>query len=1236
MPANEEFWRSPRRMHVVFAVSTLVLTVATVLMLMADYDDEWKVYQREFSRLDAERAQREERLIADAAYVEREEALIKEKQAAQANLAKKQSEIDAVKRDIADLETVELALSREVKFKRAERDKARADYDLAVRDNEPQERREQLKRVFDDVQETVASMERQLEETTAALNQKNAALRELNSELDEVVAKLKDHTKEYDRIRSDRLAKEPESIVARTKKQIVNLPLLDLNPTTKINQIWLPDLKINLGGMKDVPRFDRCISCHLASDRVAAGNVPEFPHDEYPHPFSTHPRTDLFLTAASPHPQAKFGCTICHDGQGSGTSFQNASHTPNNPLIAEEWKEEYSYFHNHFWENPMFPDRFQESTCLKCHHGVTELDEHPQFGTSAPKVVKGYDIVLKMGCFGCHEIRGYDGLKSIGPDLRLEPNTPEQAEKIAADPNAVPGTLRKVGPSLRHIKSKVTTSWAQYWVEEPKRYRPDTRMPQFFHLSNQQDEMAKKYGPVEIAGIVAFLMDRSEDFEELSPAEGYEPDAERGKHAFATRGCLNCHKHADFPKSDADFGPDLTKVHEKLLPGEAGFGWLYTWIRQPDHYHARTKMPDLFLDPEVKEGVTIDPAADIAAYLQQGGSKNFGLLEWNGPGMDPETSALDELVQMYLAKAITMRSAQAAMIDGKLPSNMTEENIKGDEIELFGEKITEEMKLRYVGRRTISRYGCYGCHDIPGFEDARPIGTALQDWGRKDPSKLAFEHISEYLHNFGEPNGTSTQKRAELAILNAKNDSFPENENPETELAVAYFYDEINHHGRPGFAWQKLRAPRSYDFRKIETKGYDERLRMPKFPLTEEENEAVVTFLLGLVASPPAEQYVYTPSGPAKDRLEGERLLKKYNCTGCHIVEMPEILAAVDAEELFATDTSGEYEEALELLYKLTPVHQGETGKQLYMPETEDSEARELPIVSFHGMATLTPDPELPIEEQEYAFQIWEPLQVGEKLLLPSEPMLVPARQLVSANQGRGGEFARFLVDYLIEQDGQLQQADAWQMSPPPLYKEGIKVQTPWLYNFLKNPDRLRFSTILRMPKFNMSDEEAQTLANYFAAVDGVEYPYQDIPQRDPPYLTKQDAMYPHYLEEAWKLFNIPRPDGLCVKCHQFGGMEYSSTDPKDKRGPNLDRVQARLRPDWTLLWIFNPKWITPYTAMPQNFKKSQPQFPQYFGGEGDKQTRAIRDALMNYQRLMENHEKIAGGQTAPEPAGGQ
>src|SRR5688500_9235451 len=85
-----------------------------------------------------------------------------------------------------------------------------------------------------------------------------------------------------------------------------------------------------------------------------------------------------------------------------------------------------------------------------------------------------------------------------------------------------------------------------------------------------------------------------------------------------------------------------------------------------------------------------------------------------------------------------------------------ESELKGAEKELVvrGSADLLQQKLRYIGRKTIAKYGCFGCHDIPGFEDAKPIGTGLADWGRKDPAKLAFEHITHYIGGHGTPHST--------------------------------------------------------------------------------------------------------------------------------------------------------------------------------------------------------------------------------------------------------------------------------------------------------------------------------------------------------------------------------------------------------------------------------------------------------------------------------------------------
>ncbi|MCA9056208.1 MAG: c-type cytochrome, partial [Planctomycetaceae bacterium] len=662
--------------------------------------------------------------------------------------------------------------------------------------------------------------------------------------------------------------------------------------------------------------------------------------------------------------------------------------------------EEHHWHSNHFWEQPMLPNPFVEATCLKCHHQVVELGVSQKHGASAPKVFEGYELIKEYGCYGCHPINGYDGSRPIGPDLRLEPGSEAEALAIAADPNQVAGRERKVGPSLRHIAQKVDRDFLTYWTEEPKRFRPDTRMPQFFELTNQQDHLAGLLQPVEIAGIAAYLEANSESITLLHPREGYQPDAERGKTLFGQRGCLACHSYNDeeFAGIKQSFGPDLSKIHEKIKAGEDGFAWLYTWVKNPMLHHPRTRMPNLYLDPEEKGDSYVDPAADIAAFLLAGGATDFPAMELpgvhlgvvvtgsdagavvqevlldspaeratvdvngkmslalrmgdvitsvNGQSVTDEVSLnaaiaalpnraeatlaierngrpatattrvctpLDDLVRLYLGKSLPAAQVEEAFEkrqyplsglawtakpDGTMPT--ISEFIKGDEVELAprsqGEQVSAEdwevRKLQYIGRRTISQYGCYGCHDVPGFEEARPIGTALQDWGRKDTSQLAVEHIEEFLHHHGEPDGSPTAAVVEEIVHREFNDGTATHD----EKMKAFFYESLQHHGRPGFIWQKLRAPRSYDFEKTATKGWDERLRMPKFPFNDQQIESVATFVLGLVADPPEEPYLYQPQGAAGAIVEGERLLAKYNCAGCHILDMPGIDYNVDIRE---------------------------------------------------------------------------------------------------------------------------------------------------------------------------------------------------------------------------------------------------------------------------------------------------------------------------------------------------
>lgn len=1451
MPATENFLWNQKKLHVVFAISCVVLLASIFIMLVQDYSDDWRGYQRTNVELQAKAKERDIQQLRTDKFEQQQAALASEGRRLRKQLdgefGEVASELDKL-RDRAVRRRDALAL--DLKNKNAKRDEAKGVHGLAIghvtaeRDAELQAKVVEAQADADatrleledaqaeldaigvpDPRSLVLYLEKRVAEAKAVVEADAKEYEEAKTEslgeevvqaryqtLQRVKATLQAIESDYSSVRSsvgdvegvdesevqragqlyevarlsqaidvnekdskkleadlqlvqDSLEKlKPDNAVSKFKNALMKLPIIEgFNGPRRVKQDWLPELHLTLG-MTQIARFDRCRTCHINMDRTVSGGKPAFPHGEpsesddldvwltegkVPHPYSTHPNTDLFVTASSPHPVSKFGCTICHAGQGSGTSFGNAEHSANDPHQGHEWEDEYHWHPNHFWEYPMLPERFQESGCIKCHHDVVELAENPEFGNSAPTATKGFQLIQKYGCFGCHEIHGFDGGDPIGPDMRLEPQTAEQQKRIDEDSSQVAGLYRKVGPGLRHVAAKTTADFIANWSEIPSRFRPSTKMPQFFalrsHLTDPEvAEQTDDYEAVELAGISQVLVDGSQPIDLLKPEGGYQPNAERGKAYFSEKGCVACHIHEDVPGTTSDFGPNITDIHLKVNRnvGSVGFSdWLYTWVKEPTRYHARTKMPV----PDVGgfEGVDgwTDPAADITAYLLSFGEKKTFETR---PVKD---DVLDELVTLYLRKARFSKKAVDQILESRqmpLPSS----KLKGDESVLATEDKTpvvddeawRQRKLAYVGKRSISRYGCYACHDIPGYEDSRPIGVALQDWGRKDTSKLGLEHIADFLQHHGEENGAITDLKtdneflvrasrlmygkgkyadqlvfssgesgavvsedgasvqvtlsagatvSDLVDLGRSSELFrveaPDDQmgrelpvemlvgvrlplakstdarvedgmamatagatDParlEPEMRHAYLYDSLLHHGRPGFIWQKLRAPRSYDYRTAETKAYDERLRMPKFPLQEDEVEAIATFVLGLVADPPAEEYLYRPDERTKTRIDGEFLMAKYNCTGCHMVEMPEFTVAVDVDEDVVPSSTGDnYKSAFDLLAHMRPARSPFTGDQRKL--VVDEEDVELPVATFRGLEALAPDPEDDFVDQEATFQLWETVEFGSEedsmRVLPGGQLTLLESKVLDRGEGRGGDWAQWLVEYLMQKrTGRTRdlaaRSLAWQSAPPPLYQEGFKVQTAWLHKFLLNPMKVRHTTVLQMPRFNMSDEEATILANYFAAVDGVPFPYNSGEATSDEYvaaqseaLTEAGKLEGDYLDQSWSTLNglsdgvhspINATAAKCLGCHSVGGLQYQAkpNDPTAVQGPDLRRVQERLRPDWVLLWLHNPKWITPYTSMPVNFSKTKEgELPTLFKGDSESQIVGTRDALLNYTKLME------------------
>jgi cytochrome c551/c552 len=1169
-----------------------------------------------------------------------------------------------------------------------------------------------------------------------------------------------------------------------------------------------------------------------------------------PHPFASHPRLDLYVSDSSPHRMATFACTICHEGQGSATEFKWASHTPNSPTQAETWTREQGWMDNPHWIFPMYAQRFTESTCLKCHHEVVELESSEKFPVApAPKVAHGYQLIRKYGCFGCHEVNGFDGpAKRVGPDLRLEPNyfavaqeltrglparekkfadllkqelakklgnstvaevqkefqaavgeqfkyetektalgtstapdkdallakategaeaakkkvdalakTLEPVRKTLSAINAhrdrlarvrqlgvqltahpedhaararlrgildedaqekngefgqtltpaehkfagmlkdveVPGSLRKAGPALRYIGQKLDQPFLYDWLNDPQNFRTTTRMPKFFnlhdHLQESEDaeslHLAQKMEPIEIRGVMAYLTDYKQDFVPLQEPEGIDPGTPeekltRGKFQFETRGCLACHTHVEFPDvskyrkaEDIVQGPDLSNINLKFAKDRnpRGRSWLYSWIKDPTRYHARTVMPNLFLNPELHPKKAppdpmnpepdryFDPAADIVEYLlskpvpPEGAAKSVENLDWKPVpeatmNLADITGAVDDLntlVLEYLTEAFPAMAEDYR--DHGIPPEL-ESELKGAEKELVvrGSADLQQQKLRYIGRKTISKYGCYGCHDIPGFEDAKPIGTGLADWGRKDPSKLAFEHIAEYLEHHGHAAGG--RKDSPPQEGHASSRSVAAAEVKDTAEADEYFHHQLEAGNRIGFLYQKLQEPRSFDYKKTQNKRYNERLRMPQFPFTAEQRESVITFVLGLVAEPPRDKYLYKPSARDTALIAGKKVLEKYNCGGCHVLETEKWKISYPSGEFGKQATNSTYPFLLPHYSPTELASQGATDNrnELHsvvsgMPANAAADGKPIAIDESDGTALENGSP-YDRAAVKYALDLYKPTLIdGGAYITGQNAVMFASRTIDEKYPATGGVLARYLVPRVTRYEKQSNPnasgAEAMGWVPPPLVGEGTKVQPNWLHDFLLDPYPIRPAVFLRMPKFNMSSAEATDLVNYFAAHDNAKYPYELTPTRQDSELSRKEQEYRELLAPADikdpsrsarfdHAMQVVTNNNFCVKCHQVG--HFVPAGGPRALAPNLADVYRRLRPDYTRNWIANPKMILPYTSMPVNipYDEAAPHHggisQSLFRGTAEEQVEALVDLLTNFDQYAKSNTQIS------------
>jgi mono/diheme cytochrome c family protein len=400
-------------------------------------------------------------------------------------------------------------------------------------------------------------------------------------------------------------------------------------------------------------------------------------------------------------------------------------------------------------------------------------------------------------CLKCHEgVNKVPVLKEIGNKINEGKELVQTygcyaCHKVDGFENAP-----KPGPSLEKVAGKLSKDWIKNWIWNPFNFNEHSRMPSYFNqVNNQKPEFLKK-SIAEVNAMADYIWKNSESYTAQWSYTG--GSAEKGKELISKVGCLGCHQveglDDQLMKAANRRGPYLKGLGSKLDPD-----WLVTWLIKPSHYQSDTIMPSFRL--------TAAEANNIAAFLLASKNKKFESLKL----AEIDKESRDEILVTYFSTFETLEVAKNKL-----------------------ESLNDDERTYELGKRSISKYGCYSCHAMEGFDDLTPIGPELNGFGDKPTTQLGFGHVK-------------MEHRLDTWTLN------------------------------------HLQNPRQWDVG-VERK-YGDLLKMPNFYMKKEHAEKITTFLLGQVNEkiPPAglRNLSYHEGVAAK----GAVVIAKYNCMGCHKID---------------------------------------------------------------------------------------------------------------------------------------------------------------------------------------------------------------------------------------------------------------------------------------------------------------------------------------------------------------
>ena len=358
--------------------------------------------------------------------------------------------------------------------------------------------------------------------------------------------------------------------------------------------------------------------------------------------------------------------------------------------------------------------------------------------------------------------------------------------------------------------------------------------------------------------------------------------------------------------------------------------------------------------------------------------------------------------------------------------------------------------------------------------------------------------------------------------------------------------------------------------------GYLEHTKMPRFEWTDKDLYKVSQYLMYKLTDPDLLKDVPQLGAPTNDEVElGRTLFVEKGCAECHVVRGvtprpnfgPDLSAMGIAAGVRVLEARVPKEKNFAVHFVRTSVDRLDIGESVVprsMINYVESKLKNPKSVAFAARM-----PRFTMSDSDRDDLTTAILSMTGPAM-PNQPQKTVVERVHSNYRPDGA--AGQLYDKFRCSTCHTFRGNGGTLAPDLSY-EGSRSNREWLVQFLMNPQTIRPSLTVRMPRFSMTRKDAETLADYITTTlhkSGV-----SPSSVDPARFTAEMA------DRGKKLFETKYG---CQSCHTVGSSGGYV-------GPSLNDVGNWLTPAWIEAWLRNPQALVPAASEPrQSISESEIQ----------------------------------------------